>query len=206
MGKQAQEDAEDKTLLGTASDYQASRPRKKRSGFSRLNLTYCLSLNLVLTTFNLAILLCWSIFWWKSLAQHESGSSVSSTLSLLPPSPAISAIERELRPFTLSSPYNQHPGPRTDKLWHDLVNTEAVFPLTEEEFLEVNDSPETVHCVEMLRNAVMCFGDVSVITYNWKQGHEGPKASFKSMHSCRKWDKIEEWRSAHDVTGYSPRQ
>ena len=58
----------------------------------------------------------------------------------------------------------------------------------------------TVHCVEMLRNAVMCFGDVSVITYNWKKGHEGPKASFKSMHSCQKWHKIEEWRTAHNVS------
>lgn len=52
----------------------------------------------------------------------------------------------------------------------------------------------------MLRNAVMCFGDVSVITYNWKRGHPGPKASFKSMHACQKWHKIEEWRIAHNVT------
>lgn len=57
-----------------------------------------------------------------------------------------------------------------------------------------------MHCVEMLRNAIMCFGDVSVITYNWKLGHEAPKGSFKSVHSCQKWDRIEDWRRAHNVT------
>lgn len=57
-----------------------------------------------------------------------------------------------------------------------------------------------MHCVEMLRNAVMCFGDVSLITYNWKPGHEAPKGSFKSMHSCQKWERIEDWRRQHNIT------
>ena len=54
----------------------------------------------------------------------------------------------------------------------------------------------------MLRNAIMCAGDVSVITYNWKKGHEAPKAYFKSVHSCQKWDRIEEWRRIHNVTAH----
>ncbi|KAI1772537.1 hypothetical protein F4818DRAFT_426281 [Hypoxylon cercidicola] len=252
----SQEEAEDKALIGKATNRQPFWLRKK-SIFSRLNLTLFLFLNLVLTTLNFAILLYWTILWQKSPAPRGPDSSVSSTSSLLPPSPAISAVERELRPFTLTSPYDQHPGPETDKLWHDLVNTGAMFPLTKEEFFEVNDSPETgikfthdpqgrylgtlasthqihcvdslrkglwfhykhyqaagdslfidkdppeehlMHCVEMLRNAVMCFGDVSLVTYNWKRGHEGPKASFKSMHSCQKWNRIKEWRSSHNVT------
>jgi hypothetical protein len=53
----------------------------------------------------------------------------------------------------------------------------------------------------MLRQAVMCSGDVSVVTYNWQKGHPGPKASFRSMHACQKWEKIEEWRHIHNVTG-----
>ncbi|KAG8408980.1 hypothetical protein J3458_019987 [Metarhizium acridum] len=175
----------------------------------------------------------------------------------VPSSPATVAIEKELRPFSLTSPYDKPPGPETDQLWHDLVNTGAMFPLSEEQFSEVNDNIETgirythdpqgrflgtlaathqihcvdalrkglwfhyehyratndplfidkdppeehlMHCVEMLRNAVMCFGDVSVITYNWKKGHDAPKGSFKSLHACQKWDKIEDWRAIHNIT------
>lgn len=55
--------------------------------------------------------------------------------------------------------------------------------------------------MEMLRNAVMCAGDVSVITYNWKNDNKYPRANFgSSIHSCQKWDKIEEWRQGHNCT------
>ncbi|KAF2718263.1 hypothetical protein K431DRAFT_189587, partial [Polychaeton citri CBS 116435] len=53
------------------------------------------------------------------------------------------------------------------------------------------------HCVKMLRNAIMCAGDVSVITHNWQKGYEVPIANFKSIHARQKWNRIEDWRSAH---------
>lgn len=58
-----------------------------------------------------------------------------------------------------------------------------------------------MHCVELLRNAVMCAGDVSVITYNWKKDQDFPEANFGSVtHACQKWDKIDEWRRARNIT------
>ncbi|RYP57814.1 hypothetical protein DL769_009264 [Monosporascus sp. CRB-8-3] len=249
---------EEKSLLEPSDGGQAPRLRKKKSLLSRMGLTVCMSLNIVIASANITALICWAMFWRNGGLALNTATKVSSTSMLLPPSPAIDAVERELRPFTLSSIYIAKPGPITDQAWHDLVNTGAMFPISLEEFVKVNDNPETgikythdpqgrylgtlsathqlhcvnslrkglwfnykhykdvndvlfqgpdppeehlTHCVEMLRNAIMCFGDVSVITYNWKEGHAGPKASFKSMHSCQKWDKFEEWRSAHNVTG-----
>lgn len=221
----------------------------------------CSSLNLLLSIFNLGTVLTLAIIWsgqnGRNLTKQDIHVECPSTKEVRQPSPAHDAIERELRPFTLTSPYNQHPSDKTDKLWEDLVDTGAMFPISPEMFAAVNDSPETgvtythdpqgryvatlasthqvhcvdalrkglwfhykhykakndpifmdadppekhlMHCVEMLRNAVMCSGDVSLVTYNWKKGHPGPKASFKSLHSCAKWDKIAEWRSAHNVT------
>ncbi|KAI1248134.1 hypothetical protein MGN70_010383 [Eutypa lata] len=223
---------------------------RKKSRWINLTSRRLLIINLVLSTFSTVALVTSTVLWY-------TGHHAKDTKDPLPPSPAIGVIEKELRPFSLTSPYIAPPGVVTDQLWRDLVNTGAIFPLTLEEFVEVNDSPETgiqlthdphgryvgtlasthqihcvdalrkglwfhyeyyrdhgddifmdedpvedhlMHCVEMLRNAIMCSGDVSVITYNWKKGHAAPKASFKSMHSCQKWDKIEEWRSAHNVT------
>ncbi|EHK26506.1 uncharacterized protein TRIVIDRAFT_81530 [Trichoderma virens Gv29-8] len=250
------EPTEEESLLQMMGNHTTRRSQKKRScGFS-FDLKHWIVANILLTMINLAFVVGLTVLWQKGRLFSQS-PRMSSTVALLPPSPATDAVEKELRPFSLVSPYNAHPGPETDKLWHNLVNTGAMFPLSEEQFSEVNDSPSTgvkfthdpqgrylgtlasthqihcvdslrkglwfhykhykalndplfidkdppekhlMHCVEMLRNAVMCFGDVSVITYNWKRGHPGPKASFKSMHACQKWHKIEEWRIAHNVT------
>jgi len=250
------EGTEEESLLQVTGNNNFRRSRKKRSCCFSFDMKHWLGVNILLTTINLAFVVGLTAL-WQSGRLFTPSPNTSSTLTLLPPSPATSAIEKELRPFSLVSPYYAHPGPETDKLWHDLVNSGAMFPLSEEQFAEVNDSPSTgikytddpqgrylgtlaanhqihcvdslrkglwfhykyykatndslfigpdppedhlMHCVEMLRNAIMCFGDVSVITYNWKQGHPGPKASFKSMHSCQKWHKITEWRAANNVT------
>ncbi|KAF4635223.1 hypothetical protein G7Y89_g2867 [Cudoniella acicularis] len=248
---------EDESLLQNFNDKKCSTKTKRtkiknlRSRCFSLDLKYWLAFNIILTTFNLAVLL------FLALLRNARPVAHQTTQTLLPPSPAIEAIEKELRPFSLTSEYSNHPGPETDRLWEQIVNSGALFTLTEEEFLLVNDNPKTgikfphdpqgrylgtlaathqmhcvdslrkamwfhyehyknkgdslfidkdppeehlMHCVEMLRNAVMCSGDVSVITYNWKKGHDAPKASFKSLHACQKWDKIEGWRETHNVT------
>ncbi|KAG8422011.1 hypothetical protein J3459_010770 [Metarhizium acridum] len=244
---------EDESLLRIMSQ-RDSRPKSRR-WCPNLDMKHWLAINLAFTSFNLAVVLVLAVLWRSERLTLRPASS--STVSLLPPSPATVAIEKELRPFSLTSPYDKPPGPETDQLWHDLVNTGAMFPLSEEQFSEVNDNIETgirythdpqgrflgtlaathqihcvdalrkglwfhyehyratndplfidkdppeehlMHCVEMLRNAVMCFGDVSVITYNWKKGHDAPKGSFKSLHACQKWDKIEDWRAIHNIT------
>ncbi|KAI1821802.1 hypothetical protein F4861DRAFT_541578 [Xylaria intraflava] len=67
-------------------------------------------------------------------------------------------------------------------------------------------APESVvnghleHCVETLRQTLMCHGDISLLTYNWVEGRSMPHPNFNTVHTCKKWDKIIEWNQKRDVT------
>ncbi|KAB5550021.1 hypothetical protein GE09DRAFT_1223832 [Coniochaeta sp. 2T2.1] len=67
--------------------------------------------------------------------------------------------------------------------------------------LGFTDSEEVIrahidHCIEMLRQALMCQGDVGIITYNWVKPW-GIYPDFSTNHKCRKFDKIVEWADRH---------
>ncbi|EMR64860.1 hypothetical protein UCREL1_8172 [Eutypa lata UCREL1] len=67
-------------------------------------------------------------------------------------------------------------------------------------------APESVveghleHCVETLRQTLMCHGDITLLTYNWVEGREMPYPNFNTLHTCKKWDKLIEWNMHRDVT------
>ncbi|KAG1741002.1 hypothetical protein EDB19DRAFT_1707297 [Suillus lakei] len=81
-----------------------------------------------------------------------------------------------------------------------------------------------LHCVNMLRKAswddhsyhqhespeefrthlgkyivTMCNGDVTMITYDWKEGSTKPLADFDVPHQCRNFEKILDWVDEHRV-------
>lgn len=49
------------------------------------------------------------------------------------------------------------------------------------------------HCVDMLRQVLMCHGDVSIQTYEWIDDYRWPWPRFHTEHECRNWDAITEW-------------
>ncbi|KAI0440082.1 hypothetical protein F4803DRAFT_553460 [Xylaria telfairii] len=49
------------------------------------------------------------------------------------------------------------------------------------------------HCIDTLREVVMCHGDVSVLTYRWRDGYQWPWANFAIDRECRDWNRITEW-------------
>ncbi|PLB44957.1 hypothetical protein P170DRAFT_450016 [Aspergillus steynii IBT 23096] len=55
------------------------------------------------------------------------------------------------------------------------------------------------HCIDILRQNIMCNGDTSVITHNWVQGYEFPYPNFNTKHKCRRFEKIVEWEKDHQV-------
>ncbi|KOS45836.1 hypothetical protein ACN38_g3159 [Penicillium nordicum] len=57
------------------------------------------------------------------------------------------------------------------------------------------------HCVETLRQTLMCHADISLLTYNWVEGRNMPYPNFNTIHTCKRWDKLIEWKSTLDVTG-----
>lgn len=60
-------------------------------------------------------------------------------------------------------------------------------------------SGHSMHCVEMLRQTLMCHGDMSLVTYNWVRGREAPFANFNGVHQCRNWEGLKEWMEERDV-------
>ncbi|KAJ6597464.1 hypothetical protein DFH09DRAFT_1131916 [Mycena vulgaris] len=55
------------------------------------------------------------------------------------------------------------------------------------------------HCIEIIRQNLMCAGDVGVITYDWVKGWETPFPDLNTWHQCRNFDRILEWSHNHQV-------
>jgi hypothetical protein len=54
--------------------------------------------------------------------------------------------------------------------------------------------PEHIdHCLDNLRQLVMCKADVSLQTYDWLDNTPRPFANFKIEHECYNWDVVNEW-------------
>jgi len=50
----------------------------------------------------------------------------------------------------------------------------------------------------VLRQTLMCNGDVGVMTFNWVKGHHKPAPDFNTHHVCRNFDRIQSWASSMD--------
>ncbi|KAI1444276.1 hypothetical protein F5Y02DRAFT_428051 [Annulohypoxylon stygium] len=59
------------------------------------------------------------------------------------------------------------------------------------------------HCIEMLRETLLCQGDVGIITYNWVKPW-GIYPDFSTEHKCRKLDKIMEWADKNALPADDP--
>ncbi|KAK1993872.1 hypothetical protein LX36DRAFT_537726, partial [Colletotrichum falcatum] len=53
------------------------------------------------------------------------------------------------------------------------------------------------HCIDVLRESLICNGDIAIITYDWRKGHKLPWPNFKVEHECKNWDKILRWSKEH---------
>jgi len=54
----------------------------------------------------------------------------------------------------------------------------------------------TGHCLEHLRQAVMCHADVSTLYYRWDEVDKMSKMSMEITHMCRNFENIQEWAFA----------
>lgn len=49
------------------------------------------------------------------------------------------------------------------------------------------------HCLEDLRQTVMCQADFSIITYDWLPNYRRPWANFKVDGECMNWEALDSW-------------
>ncbi|KAK1834734.1 hypothetical protein QBC39DRAFT_342707 [Podospora conica] len=86
---------------------------------------------------------------------------------------------------------------------HRFIHLDYYFPnITEREYrlLHVHN----VHCLDMLRQAVMCQGDASLMTMKWGTTDPVPLANSKSPHQCVDWGALDGWAESRHVNVYEP--
>ena len=67
---------------------------------------------------------------------------------------------------------------------------------------DTNDHEQQVvvnECIDMIRQSLMCHGDIAIETYRWKADRLPPWPIFHIEHECRNWDSILQWAKEHHV-------
>jgi hypothetical protein len=63
---------------------------------------------------------------------------------------------------------------------------------------------KSAHCLDTLRQAVMCQGDASPMTMKWGTMQPVPLANFDSPHECVDWNALDAWAEGRRVNVYEP--
>ncbi|MCJ1391842.1 hypothetical protein MMC18_004709 [Xylographa bjoerkii] len=66
------------------------------------------------------------------------------------------------------------------------------------------DMAHTYHCLDLIRQGIMCRIDVSPVTFRWGHKQAMPLANFSSSHSCYSRDAFYDWSKEHSVDAYTP--
>jgi len=57
------------------------------------------------------------------------------------------------------------------------------------------------HCVDNLRQALMCHGDISTLYWEWIPESQRALAHAETTHTCRNFDRIWQWAFEHKLDG-----
>jgi hypothetical protein len=55
------------------------------------------------------------------------------------------------------------------------------------------------HCVDIIRQRLMCTADSGLVTFRWVDGEEIPEPDFNTPHMCASYDKLLEWNKANEA-------
>jgi UDP-N-acetyl-D-mannosaminuronic acid transferase (WecB/TagA/CpsF family) len=55
------------------------------------------------------------------------------------------------------------------------------------------------HCVDLIRQALMCNADISPIKWEMNAKLGIPLPSAKTVHTCKKWDSLMDWAADHKM-------
>ncbi|PYI34944.1 hypothetical protein BP00DRAFT_462874 [Aspergillus indologenus CBS 114.80] len=89
------------------------------------------------------------------------------------------------------------------KRLYQFFHKDHYFPDLSPEEEELNYM-HTDHCLEILRQASMCHGDVSLIPMHWNDISPIPEADFSVPHKCVNWEKLRTWTRENSVDVMRP--
>ena len=55
------------------------------------------------------------------------------------------------------------------------------------------------HCIDTIRQAILCFSDISTIYWEWIPSVQETYANARTTHTCRDFDSIKEWAMEHTM-------
>ena len=58
------------------------------------------------------------------------------------------------------------------------------------------------HCVDDIRQALMCHADTSIVTFDWKPQYRRPWPNFSIDHTCVKWEALDDWASERSFSAF----
>ncbi|PYH93061.1 hypothetical protein BO71DRAFT_283100, partial [Aspergillus ellipticus CBS 707.79] len=85
----------------------------------------------------------------------------------------------------LNTLWEDHQVQKYPERFSEYLAVTAQFPEAVEEHYE--------HCVDMLRQKLMCNPDMNFVTWDWVEGIDGPWANFNTPHVCQDYDALLEW-------------
>jgi hypothetical protein len=57
------------------------------------------------------------------------------------------------------------------------------------------------HCIDSIRQSLMCSADVTPIVWAWDEKSHRSSHRTDTLHSCRNFEKIQEWAKDNQVDG-----
>jgi len=61
--------------------------------------------------------------------------------------------------------------------------------------IQVDVSVHVKHCINDIRQALMCHADTSVVTFEWEPKYRKPWPVFSNDHTCVDWGALDNWSS-----------
>ncbi|KAE8336292.1 hypothetical protein BDV24DRAFT_168432 [Aspergillus arachidicola] len=97
----------------------------------------------------------------------------------------------------------------TLQVWHELHCVKHLhrFVYAEVYFSDLSQAQRAdrqihlEHCLDTLRQGIMCRADISPITMRWGHKQAMPLGNFSSPHTCVAWDLITEWSKSRSISG-----
>jgi hypothetical protein len=84
-------------------------------------------------------------------------------------------------------------------IWQD--HHSALIPSVQRQMADVPELYERhyEHCVDYIRESLMCNFDTGLIPYNWVLNHNNPTPNSNAMHKCVNWDRLQDWLKSRAV-------
>ncbi|KAH6712421.1 hypothetical protein BKA61DRAFT_485707, partial [Leptodontidium sp. MPI-SDFR-AT-0119] len=95
-------------------------------------------------------------------------------------------------------------------VYHQLHCLKYIRQYVHQDYYTVRDTNVPVkdhvnHCIEMLRQVVMCKVDTALMTYEWLPDFPGPWPNFGIQHECVNWEKIDNWSKERSIDIFDPK-